>query len=62
VRQKLNEVNPYALIQVDGGIDADTISRARDAGANVFVAGSAIFNHEDGIARGLEALKAALGD
>lgn len=62
VRQKLNEVNPEALIQVDGGIDAHTISSARDAGANVFVAGSAIFNHEDGIARGVQALKAALGD
>ena len=62
VRQKLNEVNPKAIIQVDGGIDAHTISSARDAGANVFVAGSAIFNHEDGIARGVQALKTALGD
>ncbi len=31
-------------IQVDGGISADTIATARKAGANVFVAGSAVFN------------------
>lgn len=30
-------------IQVDGGISADTIGRAAEAGANVFVAGSAVY-------------------
>jgi len=34
-------------IQVDGGIDADTIAGARDAGASLFVAGSAIFGDAD---------------
>lgn len=34
-------------IQVDGGIDLETLSQARDAGANVFVAGSAIFQSAD---------------
>jgi ribulose-phosphate 3-epimerase len=33
-------------IEVDGGIDVDTAPTAADAGANVFVAGSAIFGHE----------------
>lgn len=33
---------PLAL-QVDGGISADTIERAAEAGANVFVAGSAVY-------------------
>jgi ribulose-phosphate 3-epimerase len=32
-------------IEVDGGIDTTTAPRARAAGANVFVAGSAIFGH-----------------
>ncbi|HVB91734.1 MAG TPA: ribulose-phosphate 3-epimerase [Acidimicrobiales bacterium] len=32
-------------IEVDGGIDVTTAPRARAAGANVFVAGSAIFGH-----------------
>jgi ribulose-phosphate 3-epimerase len=35
-------------IEVDGGIGADTISAATKAGANVFVAGSAVFGHPDG--------------
>ena len=34
-------------IEVDGGIGAANIRRARDAGANVFVAGSAVFGKED---------------
>jgi ribulose-phosphate 3-epimerase len=33
-------------VEVDGGIDVDTAPRAAEAGANVFVAGSAIFGHE----------------
>ena len=35
-------------IEVDGGISASTIAQAAVAGANVFVAGSAIFSHPDG--------------
>ena len=34
-------------IQIDGGITIDTIRAARDAGANVFVAGTAVFGSED---------------
>ena len=33
-------------LQVDGGIDDDTISQAADAGADTFVAGSAVFGKE----------------
>jgi ribulose-phosphate 3-epimerase len=33
-------------VQVDGGVNAGTIERARDAGADLFVAGSAIFWHD----------------
>lgn len=34
-------------LQVDGGISVDTIAFARDAGADTFVAGSAVFKAED---------------
>ncbi|MBS4203830.1 ribulose-phosphate 3-epimerase [Lederbergia citrea] len=34
-------------IEVDGGINAETANMCKDAGANVFVAGSAIFNNQD---------------
>jgi ribulose-phosphate 3-epimerase len=37
----------HVHIQVDGGIDNETIVLARDAGATLFVAGSAIFDRED---------------
>ncbi len=37
----------HIAIQVDGGIDNETIVLARDAGATLFVAGSAIFGRED---------------
>jgi ribulose-phosphate 3-epimerase len=34
-------------LQVDGGISLDTIEIARDAGADTFVAGSAVFSADD---------------
>jgi len=34
-------------LQVDGGISLETIEIAREAGADTFVAGSAVFNSED---------------
>ncbi len=45
-------------LQVDGGITEDTILRAADAGANVFVAGSAVYGAEDP-AEAIERLRAA---
>ncbi len=33
-------------IQVDGGVNASTIAMAKEAGANVFVAGTAVFNDD----------------
>ena len=35
------------LLEVDGGVDADTAPRCIEAGANVLVAGSAVFNKPD---------------
>ena len=48
-------------IQVDGGIAESTIERAVDAGADVFVAGSAVFRAEDpgAMVRSLEDLAGA---
>lgn len=43
VRQALTERGADTDIEVDGGIDPATAPRAREAGANVFVAGNAIF-------------------
>jgi len=38
---------PHVLLQVDGGIDEHTVAAARRAGADVLVAGSAVFGSDD---------------
>jgi ribulose-phosphate 3-epimerase len=47
-------------LQVDGGIKPNTIGDAAQAGANVMVAGSAIFNARASVADNVAALRAAL--
>ncbi|HQJ32300.1 MAG TPA: ribulose-phosphate 3-epimerase [Anaerolineaceae bacterium] len=49
-----------AIVQVDGGITAATIRATYDAGARNFVAGTAVFRHQEGIAGGVSALREAL--
>lgn len=44
--KKLRHMCPNLDIEVDGGISLETITLAAEAGANVFVAGSAIFQSE----------------
>jgi ribulose-phosphate 3-epimerase len=48
-------------IEVDGGIDADTAPLVVSAGATVLVAGTAVFQHPDGIAAGIRALRRVAG-
>jgi ribulose-phosphate 3-epimerase len=47
-------------IVVDGGINAKTVTEAQQAGANVFVAGSAVFADPDGPENAIRELKASL--
>lgn len=44
---ELREKCPEIDIQVDGGVNAETVKIAGRAGANVFVAGSAVFKSDD---------------
>lgn len=46
-RKAISEANLDVWIQVDGGVSRETIDRASDAGANVFVAGSAVYGAEN---------------
>ena len=57
IRRRLDEIHSLAWLEVDGGISAATISRVREAGADAFVAASAIFHHPDGIAAGIRSLR-----
>lgn len=52
LRELINAKGLHVDIQVDGGIKADNIAHVKECGANVFVAGSAVFdgNIEDNTA------------
>lgn len=53
----IRKENHDLLIQVDGGMNFETIPAALNAGANVIVAGNAIFNHLEGIEEGVRTIK-----
>ena len=60
LRQMLTDIRSTAEIAVDGGINPQTIARAAEAGASVFIAGSAIFNKKAPIAENVNALRKSL--
>jgi ribulose-phosphate 3-epimerase len=47
LRAMLDKANPDAGIEIDGGISPQTIGAMAEAGANIFVAGSAIYGQDD---------------
>jgi ribulose-phosphate 3-epimerase len=47
IRSWAEEMNPSLEIEVDGGINPETAAICAEAGADVFVAGSAIYNQTD---------------
>ncbi len=47
VRKLIDSSGRDIRLEVDGGIKVDNIRRVADAGADTFVAGSAIFGHKD---------------
>jgi ribulose-phosphate 3-epimerase len=55
----INELKPGCDLEVDGGIDATTAPLVVSAGANVLVAGSAIFGEGDGVGAAMQRLRAA---
>jgi ribulose-phosphate 3-epimerase len=44
---RLRRLAPSPVIEVDGGVDAETVGRIAEAGATLFVAGSAVFGNPD---------------
>ena len=47
LRQMLDEVNPGCILEVDGGVDANTQQVCKDNGARALVSGSAYFKAAD---------------
>ena len=59
-RALLEARGSHAAIQVDGGVNLTTIRSAAQAGASVFVTGSAVFNPKQSVADAVRALRDAL--
>jgi ribulose-phosphate 3-epimerase len=59
VRQMIDQIKRGCDLEVDGGIDSTTAPLVVDAGANVLVAGSAIFSEGEGVIAAMEGLRAA---
>ena len=47
LREMLDKVNPACHLEVDGGVDLNTVKECKANGADVFVAGSAYFGAAD---------------
>ncbi len=47
LRQRIDAMELNVGIEVDGGVNSSSISDVAEAGANIFVAGSAIYNSDD---------------
>jgi ribulose-phosphate 3-epimerase len=60
VRRMIDEITPDCDLEVDGGIDAATTPLVVDVGANVSVAGSAIFSDGEAILAAMKRLRAAV--
>jgi ribulose-phosphate 3-epimerase len=61
LRRMIDSRGSKARIEVDGGIKPDTIVAARDAGAELFVCGSSVFNRDQSVAEAMKQLTDALG-
>ncbi|RMH56884.1 MAG: ribulose-phosphate 3-epimerase [Bacteroidetes bacterium] len=60
-RRMLNAIGSHAYLEVDGGIKPDNVAEVVAAGANVIVAGSAVFDErERSVAENIEAFRQAL--
>jgi len=59
VRAMLDDGGLHAELEVDGGIDAETAGRVVRAGADVLVAGTAIFGAEEGVRSAIERIRNA---
>lgn len=58
LKELSRKLNPNLLIEVDGGVDKTTIKAVVDNGAEIIVAGSAIYNGN--VEKNIKALKAAI--
>lgn len=61
LRGMIQQHNATCDLEVDGGISAQTVAAAVKAGANLLVAGSAIYGDPEGVGPAIAKLRAAIG-
>jgi ribulose-phosphate 3-epimerase len=61
VRSLLDERGLHTDLEVDGGVNIRTVSKAAQAGANVLVAGSAVYNRETTVAEAIARVRESIG-
>ncbi len=57
VRKRLDALGSSAWLEVDGGVNAENITKLKEAGATAFVAATAVFKYPQGVADGIKALR-----
>src|SRR6266566_1799815 len=60
VRQMITQRNLRCNVEVDGGIHEATIPQVVQAGANLLVAGSAVYNQHESVAQAIERLRRSI--
>jgi ribulose-phosphate 3-epimerase len=60
LRRMLQERGLECQIEVDGGINADTVADVVRAGADILVVGAAVFSHQHGVEAGMRRLATIL--
>ena len=60
IRRLISERNLQCDVEVDGGIHEGTVRQAVQAGANLLVAGSAVYNQRENVAQAIQRLRNAI--
>jgi ribulose-phosphate 3-epimerase len=60
IRHMLDQRDLHCDVEVDGGIHEGTIAQVVRAGANLIVAGSAVFNEHESVAQAMDRLRKAI--
>jgi ribulose-phosphate 3-epimerase len=60
IRKKLDALRSSAWLEVDGGIDTETLPKMKEAGATAYVAATAVFKHPAGPAAGVKSLRSLM--
>jgi ribulose-phosphate 3-epimerase len=55
-RELIDRLNPHCELEVDGGINLQTLNPAYEAGAEVFVVGSSVYNSKSSVADNVKQL------